>query len=156
MILDALRGVFLYKKRQVPVHWESGAASDLLPNPCFLFQRPDHPASPSPGRLPQRVQQVQQGQERVVHEHARAGIAHHAADGLPSVGSVTVHRALGAGGLIRAEGAARHPLCSVIRQSAAIRTHFLPLRVVMRPAVQGDHLMCGSGFAFQAPGGRQI
>ncbi len=72
--------------------------------------------------LAQPIQQVQGCQDRVVQEHARAGIAHDAADVLTLFRRVAVHGALVAGGLPCAKVAARHPLGGVFRQCLARRT----------------------------------
>jgi hypothetical protein len=91
-----------------------------------------------------------------VQEHARAGVAHDAADVLPLFRRIAVHGALVAGGLIRTERTAHHPLGGVIRQGLAVRAQIRALRGVVRPAVQDDHLADGVCFALETVRGDKI
>ena len=103
-----------------------------------------------PRRFPKTVQQVQHGQDGVMQEHARAGMAHHAADLLAPAGTVAMHGAPGAGGLAPAKGAALKPFEGIRREASAIAAQTFYLGIVVGFTLEGDHGVKGACFALQA------
>lgn len=92
-----------------------------------------------------RPNQVSDRRDRVSRQHARAGIAHHAADAVAHFRAVAVHRAFAAGGFIRLERAALNAPQGVSAQLLALRAE-LTFWLVPGAAVQPDHL--GDGLLF--------
>ncbi len=78
-----------------------------------------------------------------MQQHARAGKAHHLADLRTHCRLVTMHRTLGASGLLGQEDAVDNARLGVSRELSALRAK-AALRVVLRMAIERDHLSDGA------------
>ncbi len=85
----------------------------------------------------QAVQRVVKGQQRMLPEHTRTGIAHHHAHLFAAVPLVAMNGALGAGGLFSTKPAALQTEVRVIEQPAAFRAWFGLVMVI--PAIDVNH-----------------
>ena len=98
------------------------------------------------------------GQKRMVVEHAWTSIAHDLFDALAQLGFIAMDGAFGAGWLIFLEGAARQAPVGIFDQLPAFRTK--PAQMVRATAamfvaaVQVDHRFDGFRFAYQARMGK--
>ena len=85
-------------------------------------------------------------------QHTRTGIAHHSSDLLPAVALIAMHRALGAGWLLRTETTTVQTKVCVIKKALTLHTKLL-LTVASRPmvvsAIDPDHGTDGAAFAIQ-------
>ena len=84
-------------------------------------------------------QQVADGVERVIEEHARACPTHHGPDAFFHIGPVAVDGALAAGGLVLAEAAAGKTRMGIIEQFAAFGTE--RGMALFLAAIEADHLL---------------
>ena len=82
--------------------------------------------------------EVSDRRNRVDRQHARARVAHHAADAVAHFRAVAVHRASAAGRFIRLKSAALNAAQGVIPQGLAIRAQ-PGFRMVFGAAIYPDH-----------------
>lgn len=87
---------------------------------------------------------MQQGQDRVGEQHLRAGVAHHLANALLLPWTVTVDRALAAGGFVLLERTMLQPFQGVGKQVRTFSAQWVGLMMVA--AVAPDHGFHGAGF----------
>jgi len=85
-----------------------------------------------------------------MQQHARAGKAHHLADLRTHGWLIAMHRALGAGGFIRQEGATGNARLGVSQELGAIWAE-AALCVMLRVAIERDHLSDGALFLRNPP-----
>ena len=90
------------------------------------------------------------GQERMVPEHARSGIAHHLFYAFPPLRKVTMNRACIARRLIGPERAFFNPLARIGKKLFATAAKSIAASVVCA-AVDPDHNFNGSGFQVHDP-----
>jgi len=100
-------------------------------------------------RLAETVDQVQDGQDRVGKEHARAGIAHHRPDLIPFSSRIAVDRAFTAGGFVFLERTMVQPFSGVGEEFSALLA-WCCLTAMVIPAEAVDHSLHGPGFTLQA------
>jgi len=101
-------------------------------------------------RFASALDEVTGGKDRVPPDHPGAGMAHDDPDSLPHVGPVAVDGAVGAGGLLRAEGALIETLDGVSEKPRAIAAES-PFCAVAIPAEDPDHGL--QGFALPLDSG---
>jgi hypothetical protein len=87
---------------------------------------------------------MQNGQDRMVVEHAGTGISHHGLYSLPHVGFVTVYRAFGADRFTFLKRAFLQALLRVVKQLPALRAQ--GALIVMTGTIQSDHDAYGRKF----------
>lgn len=95
---------------------------------------------PGPALGGEGVQAVVDGHERVVQQHARAGVAHDVLDGLALRGRVAVHLALRAEGLGGHEPAALDARGGVAAQRGALAAELAAGGAMVAAAIDADHL----------------
>ncbi len=106
-------------------------------------------STPSPPRairrFPEAVNEVKHCQNRMPTQHAGAGVPHHCPDLLPHLRLVTMHRALGARGLVSPERTSVKTSQCIVPKLTTLRAEFTLAPVVI-VAVEADHGL--NGFAF--------
>ena len=101
-------------------------------------------------RFASALDEVTSGKDRVLPDHAGAGMAHDGTDLFPHVGPVAVDGAVGAGGLLRPEGAFFETLCCVGEKPLTVVAEF-PFCSMAFPAEDPDHGL--QGFALPLDSG---
>jgi len=99
-------------------------------------------------RPAETVDQVVDGQDRVVKEHTGARIAHDCADFFPQVLFIAVDGAFYTRRFFEFVRAAINALVGIFCQRLAIRTEMTRWGIVMRAAIEGNHLADGFLFSF--------
>jgi hypothetical protein len=92
---------------------------------------------------------VAQTQERVLPQHAGAGVTHDGFDLVAAAALIAVDRTLGAGGFFGAETTSLQPDCGVVKKSVTFLAQTGHGRMFV-PAMEADHRFHGVPFAGQA------
>jgi len=91
---------------------------------------------------------MEQGEERVLVDHAGAGIPHNSSDPLSHIKVVTMQRAVGAGRLVLLEWTSIEALVRIRHKSLTFRAQSLFCLAMMAAAVDAAHGF--NGFMFPA------
>jgi hypothetical protein len=105
--------------------------------------------------LAETVQPMAETQNRVPPEHAGTGMAHDHLHLLAPVALITMHRAVGAGGLAGPKPAILQPRGGIVQQSLTLRAKRGP-GVVAVAAMAPDHRGHRFPFPRQAPAGGEV
>jgi hypothetical protein len=137
---------------------QAGSTLHILPalnGLIFVSFRGFRGSNIQPRRLAETIQPVPETQNRVPPEQARTGITHDRPHLLAPVALITMHRAVGAGGLAGSKPATVQPHGGIIQKALALRTK-RGAGAMKVPAIAPDHRRQGFPFPRQAFAGREV